>query len=53
MPPSCLTLDMVDVLSCIKGSELADKHKQHIVDKETKELEATFHVMYFDEDPRN
>jgi hypothetical protein len=33
---------MVDVLSCIKDWELADQHKQHTVEKETKDLEATF-----------
>jgi hypothetical protein len=46
-----LTTDMVDVLSCIKDWELADHHKQHTVDKETKELDATFDAMYLDEDP--
>jgi hypothetical protein len=46
----CLTTDMVDVLSCIKDRELGDRHKQHAVDKETKELEATFDATYLDED---
>jgi hypothetical protein len=36
-----LTTDMVEVLSCIKDWELADLHKQHEVEKETKELVGT------------
>jgi hypothetical protein len=41
---------MVEVLSCIKDSELADQHKQHTVEKETKDLEATFEAMYLDDE---
>jgi hypothetical protein len=49
-----LTIDMVEVLSCIKDWELADKHMQNTVEKETKELESTFENMYLDvEDSRN
>jgi hypothetical protein len=47
-----LTTDMVEVLSCIKDWELVDQHKQHTVDKETKELEATFEDMYLDDEQR-
>ena len=43
-----LTPDMVEVLSCIKDWELADLHKQHTVEKETKDLEAAFEAMYLD-----
>jgi hypothetical protein len=45
-----LTTDMVDVLSCIKDWELADQHKQHIVEKKTKDLEAAFEAMYLDDE---
>jgi hypothetical protein len=49
-----LTTNMVEVLSCIKDWELADKHMQNTVEKETKELESTFENMYLDvEDSRN
>jgi hypothetical protein len=37
---------------CIKDWELADQHKKHIMEKETKVLEATFEVMYLDDDQR-
>jgi hypothetical protein len=48
------TTDMVEVLSCIKDWELADKHMQNTVEKETKELESTFENMYLDvEDSTN
>jgi hypothetical protein len=40
----------VEVLSCIKDWELADQHKQHIVEKETKDLEAVFEAMYLDDE---
>ncbi|XP_039851477.1 zinc finger BED domain-containing protein RICESLEEPER 2-like [Panicum virgatum] len=43
-----LTPDLVEVLSCIKDWELADLHKQHTVEKETKDLEAAFEAMYLD-----
>jgi hypothetical protein len=43
---------MVEVLSCIKDWELADQHKQHTVEKETKYLEATFKDMYLDDEHR-
>ena len=45
-----LTTDMVEVLSCIKDWELADKHKQHTVEKETEDLEAAFEAMYLDDE---
>jgi hypothetical protein len=45
-----LTTDMVEVLSCIKDWGLADQHKQHTVEKETKELESTFEAMYLDDE---
>jgi hypothetical protein len=45
-----LTTDMVEVLSCIKDWELADQHKQHTVEKETKDLEETFEDMYLDDE---
>jgi hypothetical protein len=45
-----LTTDMVEVLSCIKDWELADQHKQHTVEKETKDLEAAFEAMYLDDE---
>jgi hypothetical protein len=45
-----LTTDMVEVLSCIKDWELADQHKQHTVEKETKDLEAVFEAMYLDDE---
>jgi hypothetical protein len=49
-----LTTDMVEVLSCIKDWELANKHMQNTVEKETKELESTFENMYLDvEDSSN
>jgi hypothetical protein len=38
-------MDMVEVLSCIKDWELADQHKQHTTEKETKDLEAVFEAM--------
>jgi hypothetical protein len=41
-----LTTDMVEVLSCIKNGELADLHKQHEVEKETKELEVAYESLY-------
>lgn len=41
-----LTTDMVEVISCIKDWELANHHKQDIVEKETNDLEATFEAMY-------
>jgi hypothetical protein len=41
---------MVEVLSCIKDWELANKHKQHTVEKETKELESAFEAMYLDDE---
>jgi hypothetical protein len=47
-----LTIDMVEMLSCIKDWELADQHKQHTVEKETKKLEATFEDMYLDDEQR-
>ena len=45
-----LTTDMVEVLSCIKDQELADLHKQHEVEKDTKELEVTFESLYLDDE---
>ncbi|KAJ1270100.1 hypothetical protein BS78_06G028600 [Paspalum vaginatum] len=45
-----LTIDMVEVLSCIKDWELADQHKQHTVEKETKDLETAFEAMYLDDE---
>jgi hypothetical protein len=45
-----LTTDMVEVLSCIKDWELADQHKQHTVEKETKDLEVVFEAMYLDDE---
>jgi hypothetical protein len=47
-----LTIDMVEVLSCIKDWELADQHKQYTVEKETKDIEATFKAMYLDDEQR-
>jgi DNA-dependent RNA polymerase auxiliary subunit epsilon len=45
---------MVEFLSSIKDWELAYKHMQNTVQKETKELESTFENMYLDvEDNRN
>jgi hypothetical protein len=41
---------MVEVLSCIKDRELADLHKQHKVEKETKELEVAFESLYLDDE---
>jgi hypothetical protein len=41
-----LTTDMVEVLSCIKDQELADKHMQNTIENDTKELEATYENMY-------
>lgn len=38
--------DMVEVLSCIKDWGLVDMHSQHIVEKETKELEATVQTIH-------
>ncbi|WVZ49500.1 hypothetical protein U9M48_000856 [Paspalum notatum var. saurae] len=45
-----LTLDMVEVLSCIKDWELADTHLQHSVEEETQELEEVHENMYLDVD---
>jgi hypothetical protein len=47
-----LTTNMVEVLSCIKDWELADQHKQHTVEKDTKDLKATFEDMYLDDEQR-
>jgi hypothetical protein len=47
-----LTTDMVEVISCIKDWELANHHKQDIVEKETNDLEATFEAMYLDDEQR-
>ncbi|WVZ96364.1 hypothetical protein U9M48_042015 [Paspalum notatum var. saurae] len=44
-----LTPDMVEVLSCIKDWELANLHKQHTVEKETKELEVAFEAMHLND----
>ena len=41
---------MVEVLSCIKDRELVNMHSQHIVEKETKEVEATVQTMYLQKD---
>jgi hypothetical protein len=41
-----LASDMVEVLSCIKDWELADAHLQHIVEEETRELEAEHENLY-------
>ena len=35
-------IDMFEVLSCIKDWELANKHMQNTVEKETKVLKSTF-----------
>jgi hypothetical protein len=48
-----LTTDMVEVLSCIKDWELADKHMQNTVENDTKELEATYENMYLDVEDRD
>jgi hypothetical protein len=45
-----VTTDMVEVLSCIKDWELADLHKQHEVEKDTKELEVAFESLYLDDE---
>jgi hypothetical protein len=45
-----LTTGMVEVLSCIKDWELADLHKQHEVEKETKELEVAYESLYLDDE---
>jgi hypothetical protein len=45
-----LTIDMVEVLSCIKDWELADQHKQYTVEKETKYLKEIFEDMYLDDE---
>ncbi|WVZ49326.1 hypothetical protein U9M48_000695 [Paspalum notatum var. saurae] len=45
-----LTLDMVEVLSCIKDWEFADTHLQHSVEEETQELEEVHENMYLDVD---
>ena len=44
-----LAPDMVEVLSCIKDWELADAHLQHIVEEETRELEAEHENLYLDD----
>jgi hypothetical protein len=41
---------MVEVLSCIKDWELANQHKQHTVEKKTKELESAFEATYLDDE---
>jgi hypothetical protein len=41
---------MVEVLSCIKDRELADLHKQHEVENDTKELEVAFESLYLDDE---
>lgn len=48
-----LTTDMVEVLSCIKDWELADKHMQNTIENDTKELEATYENMYLDVEDRD
>jgi hypothetical protein len=42
----------VEVISCTKDWELADLHKQHEVEKDTKELEVTFESLYLDDEQK-
>jgi hypothetical protein len=48
-----LTTNMVEVLSCIKDWELADKHMQNTIENDMKELEATYENMYLDVEDRD